>query len=198
MTTVQQIDPQEAAAAIKKEVSKNWWILLVQGIAAILLGVLLLMNPPATLVAIAWVLGIFWLIGGVMDIIGAFTGKNGNRHWYWQLLGGAFSIIAGLLLIIYPMIGAAVLPAFMTLLIGVGAILGGIFNIIGAIMMRKEINGEFWMIVWGLILLLLGLWAVLNLGAATLLYIGVMAIMIIVGGIAAIFGSFRLRSLGKS
>jgi uncharacterized membrane protein HdeD (DUF308 family) len=191
------VDTTVTVNMVKQQVSKNWWILLVQGIATILLGVLLLINPATTLVAIAWVLGIFWLVGGVLDIIGAFTGKDGNRHWFWELLGGALGIIVGLILIMQPIVGAVVIPATLTLLLGLGAALGGIFNIIGAIMMRKEIEGEFWMIVWGAIMLLLGIWILFNLGSATIAYVFVMAIFMIVGGVMSIFGAFRLRRLGR-
>lgn len=194
--TVDTMDPGTAADTVKKQVSKGWWILLVQGIAAIILGVLLLMNPATTLIAIAWVLGIFWLVGGVMDIVGAFTGRTPNRAWYWDLLAGAFGIIAGLILVTQPLFGAVAVPMILTLFLGVSAIMGGIFKIIGAIAIRKEIEGEFWMIIWGIILVLLGIWVLFNLQAATIAYVFVMAIMMIVGGVFAIFGSFRLRSLG--
>jgi uncharacterized membrane protein HdeD (DUF308 family) len=191
------VDAAASVNMVKQQVSKNWWILLVQGIATILLGVLLLINPATTLIAIAWVLGIFWLVGGVLDVIGAFTGKNGNRHWFWELLGGVLGIIVGLILIVQPVLGAVVIPTTLTLLLGLGAALGGVFNIIGAIMMRKEIEGEFWMIVWGAIMLLLGIWILFNLGSATIAYVFVMAIFMIVGGVVSIFGAFRLRSLGR-
>ncbi|MCB0159476.1 MAG: DUF308 domain-containing protein, partial [Caldilineaceae bacterium] len=68
----------------------------------------------------------------------------------------------------------------------------------GAIMMRKEISGEIWMIIWGVISILLGFWILSNLGAAALAYVFVAAIFAIIGGIISIFGAFRLRSLGRS
>jgi uncharacterized membrane protein HdeD (DUF308 family) len=197
MTTADMANAAAAADAVKKQVSKNWWILLVQGILTIILGALLLINPPATLVAFAWVLGIFWLVGGVLDIIGAFTGRTPNRHWFWDLLAGGIGVIVGLILITQPVVGAVAIPMAMTLLLGIGAVLGGVFKIIGAILMRKEIDGEFWMIIWGLILVLLGIWVLFNLGAATVAYVFVMGIMMIVGGVVSIFGAFRLRSLGR-
>lgn len=182
--------------AVREQVSSHWWILLIQGIATIILGALLLINPVQTLIAVAWVLGIFWLVGGVFDVVEAFLGRN-TRKWYWDLLSGALGIIAGLILISQPLLGAAVIPFTLTLLLGVGAVLSGIFKIIGAIAVRKEINNEFWMILWGIIMVVLGGWILLNLGASTIAYVFVMAIMMIVGGVFAIFGAFRLRSLGS-
>ena len=195
--TVDTMDPSVTVNAVKQQVSKGWWILLIQGIAAIVLGALLLINPVTTLIAMAWVLGIFWLVGGVMDVVGAFTGRTPQRVWYWDLLAGALGIVAGLILITQPLFGAAAIPFIMTLLLGVSAVLSGVFKIIGAIAVRKQIEGEFWMIIWGAIMVLLGLWVLFNLGSATIAYVFVMGIMMIVGGVFAIFGSFRLRSLGK-
>ena len=189
---------QTMGSAVRKEISKNWWILLVQGIAAIILGIMLFTSPARTLVALAWVLGIFWIVGGISDIIGAFTGRGGNRHWFWQLLSGILGVVVGFLFVSQPIAGAVALPFVMTLLLGAGAIVSGIFNIIGAIMMRKEISGEIWMIIWGVISILLGFWILSNLGAAALAYVFVAAIFAIIGGIISIFGAFRLRSLGRS
>lgn len=195
MATAQAVGTQTEAAAIRQEVSSSWWILLVQGIASIILGILLFVNPVSTLIAIAWVLGIFWLVGGVVDIVGAFTGKDRNRHWIWELLAGALSIVAGLILLYNPIFGAVAIPFTLALFVGIGAVLGGIFKIVHAVRMRKEINGEIWMIIWGIIMVILGGWILLNMGAATLAYVFVMAIMLVVGGVFAIYGSFRLRSL---
>lgn len=183
--------------ALRREISKNWWILLVQGICAILLGILLFTNPATTLISLAFVLGIFWIVGGIVDIIGAFTGRGGNRHWFWQLLSGIIGVVVGFLFVSQPVVGAVALPFTMTLLLGIGAIVSGIFNIIGAIMMRKEISGEIWMIIWGVVSILLGLWILSNLGAASVAYVYVAAVFAIIGGIISIFGAFRLRSLGR-
>lgn len=184
----------DTADAVRQQVSSNWWILLIQGIATIVLGALLLINPASTLIAIAWVLGIFWLVGGVFDVIEAFAGRN-SRHWFWDLLAGALGIIAGLILISQPLFGAVAIPFILTLILGVGAVLSGVFKIIGAIMMRKEIDNEIWMIIWGVIMVALGVWILFNLGASTIAYVFVMAILMIVGGVFAVFGAFRLRSL---
>ena len=103
-------DMQTMGSAVRKEISKNWWILLVQGIAAIILGIMLFTSPARTLVALAWVLGIFWIVGGISDIIGAFTGRGGNRHWFWQLLSGILGVVVGFLFVSQPIAGAVALP----------------------------------------------------------------------------------------
>jgi uncharacterized membrane protein HdeD (DUF308 family) len=175
--------------------------MLIQGIAAVVIGVLLLANPSATLIGLAIFIGAFWLIGGIFDIIGAFTRRSGDRHWWWSLIGGIIGIIAGLFLLSQPLAGAVVLPFTIILLIGVAAIVSGIFNIIWAIRARNEIRGEGWLILWGVISIILGIFVLSGLlnetGATIIAFVWVAAILAIIGGLAMIIFSFRLRSAAK-
>ncbi|MEZ4559828.1 MAG: DUF308 domain-containing protein [Caldilineaceae bacterium] len=63
-------------------------------------------NPATTLISLAFVLGIFWIVGGIADIIGAFTDRGGNRHWFWQLLSGIIGVIVGFLFVSQPVVGS--------------------------------------------------------------------------------------------
>lgn len=190
-----------AADTMRAVVRKTWWIMLIQGIAAVVIGVLLLANPSATLIGLAIFIGAFWLIGGIFDIIGAFTRRSGDRHWWWSLIGGIIGIIAGLFLLSQPLAGAVVLPFTIILLIGVAAIVSGIFNIIWAIRARNEIRGEGWLILWGVISIILGIFVLSGLlnetGATIIAFVWVAAILAIIGGLAMIIFSFRLRSAAK-
>lgn len=187
-----------AGDAMRTAVRKTWWIPLLQGIAAVIIGVLLLMNPATTLVGLAVFLGAYWLVGGIFDIIGAFTRRNGDRHWFWSLLAGGISILAGGLLLSQPLTGAVVIPVTLAILIGLGAIISGIFNIIWAIRARNEIQGEGWLIVWGVITIILGIWLLSTplISAAALVFVA--AIAAVIGGIGMIIFSFRMRSVAKA
>jgi uncharacterized membrane protein HdeD (DUF308 family) len=187
-----------AADSMKTVVSKTWWIMLIQGICALVIGVLLFTNTAQTLVFISIFLGAFWLVGGIFDIIGAFTRRNGDRHWVWSLIAGGIGIIAGALLLSQPLAGAVVLPVTLAILIAIAAIISGIMNIIWAIRARNEIQGEGWLILWGVIIIILGVWllsAPLISGAALVF---VAAVAAVIGGIAMIIFSFRLRSVAKA
>lgn len=183
-----------AADAMRSVIRKTWWVPLIQGIASVIIGVLLLTNPATTLIAIALFLGAFWFVGGIFDVIGAFTRRDGDKGWFWPLLAGIISIIAGLLLLSQPIAGAIILPVTLAILIGAGAVVSGIFNIIWAIRVRKEIQGEIWLILWGVISILLGIYVLANPGASAIALVFVIAILAIVGGIAMVISSFRLRS----
>ena len=49
-----------------------WWLVLIEGILLIIIGIFLLTNPASTFVTIIWVLGIYWLISGIFNIIKIF------------------------------------------------------------------------------------------------------------------------------
>ncbi|MCB0047844.1 MAG: DUF308 domain-containing protein [Caldilineaceae bacterium] len=183
------------AGAVRREVARNWWVLLIQGIAAILLGILLFVNPVTSLVAIAFVLGIYWIVGGIAQIVSSFNLRSVSGSWFWTLIAGIISVIAGFLFVTQPLTGAAALPMAMTLLLGLGAIISGIFYVVGAIQMRNEISGEGWMIAWGIISVILGIWILTYLGAASMAYVYVAAVFAIIGGIISVVDAFRVRSL---
>lgn len=187
-----------AADATKMVVRKTWWITLVQGIAALIIGILLFTNPLSTLFTIVILLGVFWLIGGIFDIIGAFTRRNGDKSWWWSIISGIIGIIAGLFLLGNPYASIVALPVTIGILIGILAIASGAINIFKAIRLRNEIKGEGWIIVWGVISIVLGFWILSTplLSGASLVWVA--AIAAVVGGIAMIFFSFRLRSAAKS
>ena len=83
----------------------------------------------------------------------------------------------------------------LALLIAAGAITSGIFNIVWAIAVRNEIQGEGWIILWGLISIVLGIWLLSQPLLSTLALLWMAALLAVIGGIAIIIMSFRLRSL---
>lgn len=191
MTTV---DYAHAPNPALDSLAGRWWIWLLQGILTIILGILLLANPQATLIAFALVLGGWWLITGILDIIAAFTGRHGNRSWFWTLLAGIISAAVGGLLLLQPLAGAAVLPVAYTFLFALGAILSGLLNVIAAFVLRNEISGEGWIIIWGALAIVLGIWMLASLQAASTAMVYVVAIFAIVGGVITMFNAFHLRS----
>src|SRR3954451_18068724 len=89
-------------------VSSLWWIVLLQGIAAIILGLLLITNPATTLETLIIFLGVWWLIGGVFDLVRLFVDRT---QWGWKLASGIIGILAGLAIIRHPMWASVIVPA---------------------------------------------------------------------------------------
>ncbi len=98
-----------ATAAQTKQ--RPWWLTLVLGIAAIIVGGLLLWGSLVTKVQtyllLVEVLGIWWLVDGIFDIVSLFVDRTA---WAWKLFIGIVSIIAGGYILMYPVLVAAQLP----------------------------------------------------------------------------------------
>src|SRR6516165_6148254 len=81
-------------AGIQTQPSNIWWVFLLQGLAGILLGVMLITAPGATLVVLATFLGFYWLITGVLALVRVFV--DHSVPWLWSLLVGIVGILAGM------------------------------------------------------------------------------------------------------
>src|SRR5258706_8898453 len=96
------------------QLSKNWWVLVVRGIAAIIFGILVFLMPGITLEVLVLLLGAYLLVDGVSAVVTAFrrdhtvTPARVSDRWWVLLLEGLMGIIAGILTLIWPGITAFV------------------------------------------------------------------------------------------
>jgi uncharacterized membrane protein HdeD (DUF308 family) len=183
-----------AADSLRRVIRKTWWVPLLQGIAALIIGLMLVARPGATLVVLTIFLGAYWLVGGIFDIVGAFSRQDADRHWVFALVGGILSAAVGLLLLGQPILGAIATSFALVSLLALGAILSGVFDIAWAVRVRNEIQGEGWIILLGLLSVLLGLALLASPLLSIVALVQVAALLAIVGGIALIITAFRLRS----
>jgi uncharacterized membrane protein HdeD (DUF308 family) len=182
-----------AADTLRRVVRRTWWVPLVQGLAALGIGLMLWTRPGPTLIALTMFLGAYWLVSGVSDVIGAVSRRESDRHWGLALLSGLLGALAGLLLLGQPILGAFATSIALVSVLAVAAIVSGILSIVWAVRVRHEIEGEAWIIVFGLLSVVLGL---LLLGAplmAAAALVQFAAVLAIVGGIALVITAFRLR-----
>ncbi|HIK17532.1 MAG TPA: HdeD family acid-resistance protein [Leptolyngbyaceae cyanobacterium M33_DOE_097] len=170
-----------------RRLSEYWWIFLIQGIAAIILGFLLLTNPAATAVSLVVFLGAYWLVSGVMDFVRLFTDSG---QWGWHLALGVLGVLSGILVLRHPLISTVATGAFLVTLLGVGSIVMGVVGII------RGIKEDGWgSIAIGVVNLLIGFWLLFNpLSAAIALPI-TLGIFALVGGVSTIINSFKLKNL---
>src|SRR4249919_593783 len=122
MTTV-AVQPQPQASGI-------WWLFLLQGIAGILLGLMLLAAPGQTLVALVHFLGFYWLITGVLALVRVFTDRA--VPWIWSLLVGVVGVASGILVLKHPLLAAVTAPTVLVRILGVDGLIMGVLDIIGS------------------------------------------------------------------
>ena len=162
-----------------------WWVILLQGIALVILGILLLTAPGATLVILVQFLGIWWLVQGLFQIISIFIDSS---LWGWKLFAGILGIVAGIIMLQHPLWSAILVPAIAIIILGIQALIFGVVELIQAF------QGGGWgigllgalTIIFGIVLLVHPL-----VGVAVLPF--VLGGFGLVGGIVAVVAAFTLR-----
>ena len=164
-----------------------WWLLLMGGIFNIIIGILLLTNPAKTALAMAWVLGLFWLIQGIFALVGMFLD---HTAWGWKLFMGILGILAGIAVMRHPVASAATIPMILVLMLGIQGLVVGAVSLVMAFK-----GGGLGAGILGAISILFGLILVLNFAdlGTVAVFIWVVAILALAGGIVQIIQAFRQR-----
>src|SRR6516162_455097 len=170
---------------------RHWWIPVLRGVAAIIFGVIAFTHPVMAAATLVLFFGAWVLVDGIFRIVGAIGHRSSDSDWGWQLVIGILGIMVGLLTFHAPGITALALVIY----IAAWALMIGATEIVLAIKMRREIKGEWFLILMGLASIIFAgflLWNPLA-GAAALIWI--IAWYAVIFGVLAIFFGFRLRSL---
>jgi uncharacterized membrane protein HdeD (DUF308 family) len=179
---------ESTAHAFRPQDSWLWWLPLVFGISAILLGGLLLVRPSITAIILVVVMGVFWLIEGVIDVILALVQRA--PQWGWRLAGGIISALAGLFILAYPIEGTLVAVIVLFWVLVIGAIISGILNIIGGL---QAATRSWWTVLLGVLKIVLAVLLLENPLVGTLALVPALGILAIVDGIVAIIWAFQFR-----
>jgi uncharacterized membrane protein HdeD (DUF308 family) len=173
------------------EAARHWWVLAIRGALAILIGLIAFFMPVAFVLGIAVLFGVFMLLDGIFATYAGIQARNTARHWWALLLEGLAGIVAGLLTILFPLLGVLVFIYF----ISAWALITGLMEIMAAIRLREQIEGEWRMALSG----------VLSIVFAVLLAIwpdsGAIALSWLIGAYAILFGivllalAFHLKGL---
>ncbi len=165
----------------------NWGLVLVQGIAALIIGLLLVSAPEATLTFMVLILGAYWLVSGILAIVRIFTGSS-ELNWFWSLAVGVLGIVAGLIVLRHPLWSSILVPTIIVLFLGINALIMGVLNLV------RGFGGDGAGYV--AIAILDFIFGFILLGspfvAAAILPV-VLGIFALIGGIAMIITSFSMR-----
>jgi uncharacterized membrane protein HdeD (DUF308 family) len=172
--------------------ARAWWLILIQGIALMVIGGVLLWSPAKTKVdtyqILVALLGIYWIIAGVLDLVHMFTDHTG---WGWKLFMGLISIVAGSYIVMYPIAAGLALPRIFVLVLGIWGLMQGV------VALALAFRGGGWGIgILGVVGIIFGMFLILNYTAPGmgLSLIWVAAIWGLFGGMMMIFQAFRQRS----
>jgi len=175
------------------DVSRYWWVMLIRGIFAVIFGLIALFAPALALTTLVLMFGIYALIDGIGSIGYALMNRQRQR-WWLGLITGIISVLAGLVAFLLPILTGLTL----LLVIGFWAIFIGIAQIVAAIQLRKEIEGEFWLGLAGLMAILFGGYIIIAPAGGALALAWLIGLFAILYGGALIALSLRLRRIGRS
>jgi Uncharacterized conserved protein len=170
------------------DLARNWWLILLRGVCAIIFGVLTFIWPGLTLLTLVLLYGAFALFDGGFSIAAAITGGLPAPRW-WLALVGVLGIAVGAVTLLWPGISGFAL----LMLIAAWAVVSGVFEIIGAIKLRKEVDDEWWLIASGVLSIIFGAIVALFPGAGALGLAFAIATFAIVFGVMHTLLALRLR-----
>jgi uncharacterized membrane protein HdeD (DUF308 family) len=170
-----------------------WWVILLRGLISLAFALLAFTRPEFTFVAMVVTIGLFFFTDGLLAVVLGWRLRGEDDEWWTVLLEGLLGVGIGVAAMLRPDIGAGALVT----LIAVWCLLSGVFELFGAIKLRKEIDNEWMLALAGIVSIGLGVLMLVNPTA------GAISLMWWVGIYAALFGAFlvflafRLRKAGK-
>ena len=178
------------ATAVQPQ-GRPWWLTLIMGIAAIVVGGTLIFGSLTAqarmYLLLVQLVGIWWLVDGISTLIYMFIDR---RVWGWKLFSGIVGLIAGGWILIYPVYAAIALPRIFLLIIGIWGLIYGIQMIVANLRTR-----DWGAVVLGAVTLVLGLILVANYDEVGwgLSLISMAAWFAFLGGFVVIYRAFRDR-----
>lgn len=167
---------------------KNWWLIGVRGLLAVIFGILALASPYIVIFSLITFFAFFAVLSGFFILTLAFLGETDNKGL--RIIEGLIFLGAGIVVLLNPVSALGGIMIF----IAAWAILSGLIHIVGAIRMRKVITNEWLLILNGVISIIFGILLAGNLiqGAGVMLMVfGAFAIL---SGIFSIMLAFRIKT----
>jgi len=175
------------ASAGSSSVSNIWWLFLLQGISAIILGGMLLTAPVKTVILLITFLGFYWLISGVLSLVQVFVDRSSPRKW--SLLNGVLGFAAGLLVLRDPLVAALTVPTIIVIILGIEALIMGVASVIAGF--QGGGGGSF---LLGAFNILIGVLLLSSPVAAAFAVPFVFGVILLVQGVSLIIWAFRIRA----
>jgi len=172
-----------------------WWLPLLRGIFLLILGGYALFRPGMTAAVLTQVIGIFLIADGVLAILAGIVGDVPSR--VWTIVRGVLAILIGIFVFANPVLVAGVTATALLYVLAFTAIVVGCMEIFAGIRDRKEIEGEGWLILGGVLTVIFGVLLLIAPLSFGMLVVRILGIFAILSGISLIIFAFRLRGFGK-
>jgi uncharacterized membrane protein HdeD (DUF308 family) len=178
-------DVERMQTAVTTSLHQHWKFFLAEGIILFLLGITAIVVPPLATVAVEILMGWVLLISGILGLIMTFRARSAPGFG-WSLLSAILGIVAGGVLLAWPLSGVLSLTLILTAFL----VIEGIVSIMYALDHRRELTRQWgFMLLSGIIDLILAGMIFLGLPATAAWAIGLLV------GINLIFGGSALMAI---
>jgi uncharacterized membrane protein HdeD (DUF308 family) len=178
---------------IAKSVTNQSWLLVFQGILAIVFGVVAWVWPGLTVATLVILFGAYAFVGGVMNLVAAVSASRlGDSPWGF-IFRGLLGIATGVVVAVWPDISALSL----LYVVAAYAIVIGIYEVAAAIELRKQIDNEWWVGLAGVASIAFGVLAFIYPGDGAVALVWTIGVYAIVFGILSIALGVRLHGWGR-
>jgi len=171
---------------------KRWWLISLRGLVALVLGiVLLVLDPLAAAELLILFFGIYALVDGIFALVVGIINRPPHRDRGWLIAEGIIGILAGIAILLAPMLAGIIIIYF----IAFWALLTGILEMIFSIAEWKYIPGAWMILVTGIISVLLGGLILANVVAGAVLLVIIVAVYLVLFGLLLMLLGFSLKNI---
>ncbi len=172
--------------------ARQWWVLILQGVLGIAVGILAIVYPDLALATIALLFAAWAVVSGASQLAAGWrVAEARGRSWPF-LLSGAVSVVAGALAVLNPTITIL----YLILLLGAWILISGVMEVYTAWKIREEVTGEWVLALAGILRIVVGVIILAMPIVGAILSAALFATWAILSGAAALFLGFRLRQFG--
>jgi len=169
----------------------NWIIFVVNGLIAILFGLLALLVPTETIVTLTKYFGIILLLGGLIMFFFSYKNMKAGKTYMLLMAEAILAMVIGAVIAFYP---KGSLQIFL-ILVGIWAAIMGLLQIIVAVQMRKKVSNHSMFTLNGVITLVFGLLLFYNpMGTIKALMV-VIGLLALAAGVLLVYLGFKVKGI---
>jgi len=176
-----------------REKPKYWWLFLLVGILALIMGVVSLVTPDTTLVAVTVFFITMFFVTGIIDIIYAVSNRKTSNNWGWALAGGIIDIAVGVLLVCMPL---PIVTTMLVYFVGFWILFRSILSIgLSCELQQQGVKGWGWLLALSILGIIFSIFYMLSPVFNGLFVVMLVSIAFMTYGIFRIGYAFKLRSI---
>jgi len=188
-TAAEGLDPAAGGTLTQGDPRRRLSVLLaLRGVLALLFGVLALVWPGVTVLALALLFAAYAVVDGVGMVVSGLSRGGRGRRWSY-VLAGVVGIVVGVLAALWPAVTALAL----VLLAGVWAIVTGVLEIVAAVWLRRELTGEWVLALLGALSVVAGVLILLRPDVGALALATVLGVYALLAGVVLLVAAWRVR-----